>query len=318
MPTSTNSIDESYVESTTSYEDAGERRHVDTAQFYSSTSKPDGLPLFEIIAYQNFKYALGCMVNAASYHKLLRIMGHPGSGKTRLLATYKEKNPVNTHYFKIPRACDTRTLLNQIGANVGLFFAKTAREATIKLELIEYLNGLEHQHIFLLDEADGLLSNRRRIENINALEDIRFIHDHAGMHATFIIAAPYELENRIKKSREDISNSQFYRRCDKCNLTGMPQEDALKYYAKISQDFHVAFDDDGLTLLTQKIAATAQGGLGAANQMLERCFVAKLPHWKEYYHQIELGTPRETALHVFENNDTVYLSRDIISNAMDN
>ena len=59
---------------------------------------------------------------------------------------------------------------------------------------------------------------------------------------TFIFAAPYDLEVRLQKSSEQISNSQFYRRCQIYQMQGMAKVDIKKFLAQIEQEFHVKFD----------------------------------------------------------------------------
>ena len=53
--------------------------------------------VFRIVPYPNYNVAMGLMDDAANLHLMLRIIGDPGSGKTRLLLEYKKKSCIEAH-----------------------------------------------------------------------------------------------------------------------------------------------------------------------------------------------------------------------------
>ena len=72
-------------------------------------------------------------------------------------------------------------------------------------------------------------------------------------YASFILAAPYDLEAKIQKSDENITNSQLYRRCPAHMMTGMPDEQARQLLAYAEEDFNIKLDNIVKKKLLQRI-----------------------------------------------------------------
>ena len=91
------------------------------------------------------------------------------------------------------------------------------------MELIAHINDQARPVVFLIDEVDNMCPKTRQknASNIDKLDVLRFIWDYTRKYASFILAAPYDLEAKIQKSDENITNSQLYRRCPAHMLTGI-------------------------------------------------------------------------------------------------
>lgn len=256
--------------------------------------------LFPIIPYPDYKAAMGHMVSAAQYHKMCRMIGHPGSGKTTLLLEFQKRFP-QACYISSPKGCRLKDLIRMLGAEVG-YFPPNGTNTAIVRDLIAFLNQRGKDTIFLIDEADNLCP-QGRITNIDKMDILRYIWDFTRLHTSFIFAAPYKLEVRLQKSSEQISNSQFYRRCSIHTLKGMPLQVIPDFLHQIESEFHVTFEQSAFSMLVKRISAVERGGLGIVAEILEKCFMISLKNWKEYYSLIELGHPREDALRLFENQE---------------
>ena len=75
--------------------------------------------VFRIVPYPNYNVAMGLMDDAATLHLMLRIIGDPGSGKTRLLLEYKKNSSIEAHYVAVPKHSSDKDLLLMISSSIG-------------------------------------------------------------------------------------------------------------------------------------------------------------------------------------------------------
>ena len=279
----------------------------------TTTYNPVLLKLFPLIHYPDYNAAIGQMKEAARFHKMCRIIGHPGAGKTTLLKEFLGINE-QACFVSPPKGCRTKDLLALMGKPLG-YHGSNGTICNATRDMIAFLNQRGPDTVFLIDESDNLVS-KGKIDHIDRLDTLRYIWDHTRLHTSFIFAAPYDLEVRLQKSSEQISNSQFYRRCSIHQLRGMPQEVAREFLHCIEKEFHVAFDTIALNLLLKRITAVENGGLGITAEILEKCLRLVLPQWCDYYTAIEQDVEREYALHIFAENNVAPISRDLVENAM--
>lgn len=275
---------------------------------------PVFLNLLRHIPYENYKAALGQINVASDYHWMCRIIGHPGSGKTTLLLEANKQNP-NAVYICIPKRCGEKDLLSMVGGAVGYYPKGTVCQSI--LDLISHLNTRGKDTVFLIDETDNLCpKSRGQLNNIDKLDILRYIWDYTKLHTAFIFAAPYDLEHRLQKSSDDISNSQFYRRCSIHTMAGMPTETIVEFLNAIEQDFPVSFAPNAKDALSKRISAVDRGGLGITVDIISKCLMIALPGWKEYYLQICRGCSREEALKAFRGQERVDISQGMVANVM--
>ena len=273
------------------------------------------LHLLPFIPYPDFQAATGQLEMSAQFHKMCRVIGHPGAGKTRLLLEFARAHD-NAHYICPARPCRIKDLLRLLGEPMGYYVPNATSQQVIR-DLIHFLNHRGCDTTFLIDECDTLCPKGGRINNIDKLDVLRYIWDHTRLHTAFIFAAPYDLEVRLQKSSEQISNSQFYRRCGIYQLQGMPKAAIQKFLSQIEQEFHVKFDFTAADELTKRIAAADRGGLGISIEIISNCLMAVRTQWREYYRMIEADVPRDTALHLFDQAETCTISLPLLRKAME-
>lgn len=279
------------------------------------TITPILLNLLPFITYPDFQAAAGQLELTAQYHKMCRVIGHPGAGKTRLLLEFARTH-ADAHYLCPARPCRTKDLLRLLGEPLGYYLPTGTSHHAIR-DLIDFLNHRGCNTTFLIDECDTLCPNGHRISNIEKLDILRYIWDHTRLHTSFIFAAPYDLEVRLQKSSEQISNSQFYRRCGIYQLQGMPRASIQQFLCQIEQEFHVRFDPGVADELTKRIAAVERGGLGISIEIICNCLMAVCDRWQEYYRLIEAETPRSEALQVFAGAEVRSISLPLLRKAME-
>lgn len=199
------------------------------------------------------------MDDAANLHLMLRIIGDPGSGKTRILIEYKKRSKIEAHYVAVPKHSSDKDLLLMISSAIGYY--PYAATSSLQLELISHINDQAKPVVFLIDEVDNMCPNIRKknASNIDKLDVIRFIWDHTRKYASFILAAPYDLEAKNQKSDENITNSQLYRRCPAHIMTGMPDEQAKLFLRYIEEDFNIVLDDVVRNKLLSRIHQIKRG-----------------------------------------------------------
>ena len=78
------------------------------------------LHLLPFIPYTDFQAAAGQLELTAQYHKMCRVIGHPGSGKTRLLLEFEQTHE-NAHYLCPSRPCRIKDLLRLLGEPLGYY-----------------------------------------------------------------------------------------------------------------------------------------------------------------------------------------------------
>lgn len=259
---------------------------------------PVSLSLFPLIPYNDFSAALGEIDTIARFHKMCRIVGHPGIGKTTLLLQYAQTHE-NAYYLCPAHGCRAKSLLRMMGEVVGYYPPHATIQSAVQ-DMIAFLSGRACDTVFLIDECDTLCPKGNHIDNLDKLDILRYIWDYTKLRTAFIFAAPYDLEVRLQKSSEQISNSQFYRRCQIYQMQGMAKTDTKKFLTQVTQEFHVRFDAGVIDELTKRIAAVERGGLGISLEILSNCLMAVLPQWEVYYKAIETSKPREDALHIFD------------------
>ena len=97
---------------------------------------------------QNGAYSgqVWCAVTAANLHLMLRIIGDPGSGKTRLLLEYKKKSSIEAHYVAVPKHSSDKDLLLMISSSIGYY--PYAATSSLQLELIAHINDQARPVVF--------------------------------------------------------------------------------------------------------------------------------------------------------------------------
>lgn len=282
------------------------------------SAEPVLLPLFATVEYPNYNQALGMIQKMVEYHKMCRIIGHPGSGKTRILLEYKKQKNPDAHLICPLPGCTPKDLIRLLGTQIGFYPERSDSKVQSISKLIDYINDRGKDVTFLIDEADNLCSREEKIiKNILKLEDIRAIWDKTRLHTSFIFAAPYDLEVRLQHSSEAVTCSQFYRRCKIHTLTCITETAARLLLEKTEQEFHLSISPTAKLLLLNRISMSDRGGLGITLDALEQCLMFALPNWNEYYKMIEMSTPREEALKVFDGSPTVTLSEDLVADALE-
>lgn len=280
----------------------------------TNSATPVLLNLLPFITYPDFQAASGQLKLTAQYHKMCRVIGHPGAGKTRLLLEFARTHE-NAHYICPARPCRIKDLLRLLGEPLGYYMPGGTSHHVIR-DLIDFLNHRGCDTTFLIDECDTLCPNGR-IHSIDKLDMLRYIWDHTRLHTSFIFAAPYDLEVRLQKSSEQISNSQFYRRCGIYQLQGMPRSSIQQFLTQIEQEFHVRFEPGVCEELTKRIVAVDRGGLGISIEIISNCLMAVRDRWQEYYRLIETDTPREEAVRLFESSEVCGISLALLRKSME-
>lgn len=246
---------------------------------------------------------------------MCRIIGYPGSGKTRLLKEYLKRDE-NAVMLTPGRSCTEKDLLKSLGAAVNYYCGNKSKFQATR-ELIAFLNTRGKDTVFLIDEADSLCSHESHtVKNIDRLENIRYIWDNTRLHTSFIFAAPFELEARLQRSNDTVITSQFYRRCTIHILTGITEKTGRELLSKVEEEFHVKFDSAAKTLMIRRMLEQERGGLGIALETLEKAMMLTCPEWDEYYKQIEYSEPREKALGLFKDAPERTISQAVIENAL--
>ena len=272
--------------------------------------------IFRLVSYPNYDAAVGLMDDAANLHLMLRIIGDPGSGKTRLLIEYKKKSRIEAHYVAVPKHSSDKDLLLMSSSAIGYYpYADTS---SLQLELISHINNQARPVVFLIDEVDNMCpkTRHRYTSNIDKLDVLRFIWDHTRRYASFILAAPYDLEAKIQKSDENITNSQLYRRCPAHIMTGMPDEQARQFLSFIEEDFNIILDDLVRSRLLNRIHQIKRGGLGVAIDILFRTMLVEVPGMKNYYHALINDIDRPKALELINHTKPIHISESALLGAM--
>jgi len=272
--------------------------------------------IFRIVPYPNYNAAIGLMDDAAKLHLMLRIIGDPGSGKTRLLLEYKKKSEIEAHYVAVPKHSSDKDLLLMISSSIGYYpYADTS---SLQVELIAHINDQARPVVFLIDEVDNMCPKTRQknASNIDKLDVLRFIWDYTRKYASFILAAPYDLEAKIQKSDENITNSQLYRRCPAHMLTGMPDEQARILLSSVEEDFNIILDEVVKNKLLQRIHQIKRGGLGVAIDILFRVLLVMVPDMKDFYQALVSDVDRNDALKLISHKNPIRISEDVLLGAM--
>ncbi len=151
---------------------------------------------------------------------------------------------------------------------------------------------------------------------IDKLDVLRFIWDYTRKYASFILAAPYDLEAKIQKSDENITNSQLYRRCPANMLTGMPDEQARILLSSVEEDFNIILDEVVKNILLQRIHQIKRGGLGVAIDILFRVLLVMVPDMKDFYQALVSDVDRNDALKLISHKNPIRISEDVLLGAM--
>jgi hypothetical protein len=251
---------------------------------------------FKMVRYPDYEAAYGQIATAARYHKMCRIIGHPGSGKTSLLLDYQQNN-ANTYYICPPKGCPQKDLLRLLCTPID-FYPGNETMCGLSQLLITHLNSRPMDTTFLIDEADNLCGSN---SSIRKLDLVRYVWDFTRTKVSFIFAAPHDLEALLKKGKENISNSQFYRRCSVHVMSGMPLDSIKEFLENIESEFHVRFEHAARIYLTKRISDSERGGIGIVAEIIEKCLMILLPPWGDYIDAITLNDfSREEALLFFE------------------
>ena len=273
--------------------------------------------VFRLVPYPNYEAAVGLIDDAANFHLMLRIIGDPGSGKSRILLEYKKRSKIEAHYIGVPKHCSDKELLLLVSSAMGYYpYASTS---ALQLELISHINNQAKPIVFLIDEVDNMCPKTRKknASNIDKLDVLRFIWDHTRRYASFIFAAPYDLEAKIQKSDENITNSQLYRRCPAHIMTGMPEKEARILLSCIEEDFKIIFDDAVRSKLLNRIHQIKRGGLGVTLDILFRTMMIEIPGMKSFYNALLNDIDREEALkRNINHQEPILLSEGALMGAM--
>lgn len=135
-------------------------------------------------------------------------------------------------------------------------------------------------------------------------------------YASFILAAPYDLEAKIQKSDENITNSQLYRRCPAHMMTGMPEEQARQLLSYAEEDFNITLDEIVKNKLLQRIYQIKRGGLGVAIDILFRVLLVTVPDMKDFYQTLVSDIDRKDALKQITHEDAIRITEDVLLGAM--
>ena len=65
------------------------------------------------------------------------------------------------------------------------------------------------------------------------------------------------------------------------------------------------------------ISAVDRGGLGISIEIISNCLMAVHEQWSDYYRLIETDTPREEALHIFDNAEIRTKSLPLLRKSME-
>lgn len=207
-------------------------------------------------------------------------------------------------------------LLLMISSSIGYY--PYAATSSLQLELIAHINDQARPVVFLIDEVDNMCpkTRHRNTSNIDKLDVLRFIWDHTRKYASFILAAPYDLEAKIQKSDENITNSQLYRRCPAHMMTGMPDEYARQLLSYAEEDFNIKLDEIVKNKLLQRIHQIKRGGLGVAIDILFRVLLVTVPDMKDFYQALMSDVDRNDALKLISHKDPIRITEDVLLGAM--
>ena len=203
-----------------------------------------------------------------------------------------------------------------ISSSIGYYpYADTS---SLQVELIAHINDQARPVVFLIDEVDNMCPKTRQknASNIDKLDVLRFIWDYTRKYASFILAAPYDLEAKIQKSDENITNSQLYRRCPAHMLTGMPDEQARILLSSVEEDFNIILDEVVKNKLLQRIHQIKRGGLGVAIDILFRVLLVMVPDMKDFYQALVSDVDRNDALKLISHKNPIRISEDVLLDAM--
>lgn len=125
---------------------------------------------FKMVRYPDYEAAYGQIATAARYHKMCRIIGHPGSGKTSLLLDYQQNN-ANTYYICPPKGCPQKDLLRLLCTPID-FYPGNETMCGLSQLLITHLNSRPMDTTFLIDEADNLCGSN---SSIRKLDLVRYV-----------------------------------------------------------------------------------------------------------------------------------------------
>lgn len=159
-------------------------------------------------------------------------------------------------------------------------------------------------------------TRQRSASNIDKLDVLRFIWDHTRKYSSFILAAPYDLEAKIQKSDENITNSQLYRRCPAHMMTGMPDEQARELLSYAEEVFNIKLDDIVKSKLLQRIHQIKRGGLGVAIDILFRVLLVTVPNMKDFYQALVNDVDRNDALKLINHTEPIRITEDVLLGAM--
>ena len=102
-------------------------------------SPPILLNLLPFIPYPDFQAATGQLELTSQYHKMCRLIGHPGAGKTRLLLEF-ERTHENAYYICPSRTCRTKDVLRLLGKPLG-YYIPAGNSNQVVWDLIDFLNN---------------------------------------------------------------------------------------------------------------------------------------------------------------------------------
>ncbi len=114
------------------------------------------LHLLPFIPYPDFQAATGHLEMTAQFHKMCRVIGHPGAGKTRLLLEFARAHD-NAHYICPARPCRIKDLLRLLGEPMGYYVPGTTSQQVIR----DLIHSLNHRG------CDALCPKGGRINNID-------------------------------------------------------------------------------------------------------------------------------------------------------
>lgn len=273
--------------------------------------------LFPIIEHASFIAGEKSIEDAVNYHEALIITGPPGSGKTTLLHRALQEY-TNSYYMLVSPSIQKKVLLGQIGTCTGYVMGNDSVSRALE-EIQIKMYSMKKNMVIMFDEAENLVKKSGNRTNLVLVDFIRILQDYAGSAGvTFIMAGSSDFGKVLGfEESDENTGTKFRRRFQTYPMKAMPSDFISQYLNSIEEEFRVQFAPKAREKLAAHIMTVNRDGLGLAAATIGRIFRIAVPHYSEYYRQLELGIPREDALHVFDGNELQEISADQIDHMME-
>ncbi|GHU71710.1 hypothetical protein FACS1894184_18850 [Clostridia bacterium] len=259
---------------------------------------PIMLKLFPTIDYPDRDLLLGKLDMNKRHHGMCRVISYPGSGKTTLLTNYLNHEP-SAVLITPSRNCRDKDLLINICLALKYIPGKNLTANGLTLDLISHIKSCGKEIVFLIDEAQHLIP-RSSNYNIDRLDLVRYIWDFTKLTTSVVFAGTNELEGKIKRANENLTNSQFYRRCLYLPMENVPINSIAEFIHNVEKDFCVFFDKQAFENLKKRFLDTTHAGIGNSIEILSICMTGVyMGYWDEFYKSIEQGEEYNKAIKLF-------------------